>query len=145
MPSFNKVFLMGNVTRDPELRMTPKGSAVATLGLAVNRTWKDESGQEREEVLFVDVEAFGKQAETLVKYLKKGRPLFVEGRLRLDQWEDKQTKEKRQKMKVILESFQFLGGREDAPTAAPTGEQAPRRQAAAAPRAAADTEDEVPF
>src|SRR5438105_4273606 len=109
MPSLNKVLLMGNLTRDPELRVTPKGTPICQFGLAINRQFKMESGESREEVIFVDVEAWGKQGETIAKYCTKGRPLYVEGRLRLDQWEDKNTKEKRSRMKVVLEQFQFLG------------------------------------
>lgn len=109
MPSLNKVLLMGNLTRDPELRVTPKGTSICQFALAINRQFKMESGESREEVIFVDIEAWGKQGETIAKYLTKGRPLYVEGRLRLDQWEDKNTKEKRSRMKVVLEQFQFLG------------------------------------
>lgn len=110
MPGFNKVILIGNLTRDPELRYTPKGTAVARLGLAVNRSWRDTATNEmKEEVTFVDIDAWGKQAEVIAQYMKKGRPLFVEGRLKLDTWEDKNTKEKRSKMGVVLENFQFLG------------------------------------
>ena len=109
MPSLNKVLLMGNLTRDPELRVTPKGTPICQFSLAINRQFKMESGETREEVIYVDVEAWGKQGETIAKYVTKGRPLYVEGRLRLDQWEDKNTKEKRSRMKVVLEQFQFLG------------------------------------
>src|SRR5438552_11532195 len=109
MPSLNKVLLMGNLTRDPELRVTPKGTSICQFSLAINRQFKMESGETREEVIYVDVEAWGKQGETIAKYVTKGRPLYVEGRLRLDQWEDKNTKEKRSRMKVVLEQFQFLG------------------------------------
>jgi single-strand DNA-binding protein len=109
MPSLNKVLLMGNLTRDPELRVTPKGTPICQFSLAINRQFKMESGESREEVIFVDIEAWGKQGETIAKYMTKGRPLYVEGRLRLDQWEDKNTKEKKSKMKVVLEQFQFLG------------------------------------
>jgi single-strand DNA-binding protein len=109
MPSLNKVLLMGNLTRDPELRVTPKGTSICQFSLAINRQFKMESGESREEVIYVDVEAWGKQGETISKYCTKGRPLYVEGRLRLDQWEDKNTKEKRSRMKVVLEQFQFLG------------------------------------
>ena len=109
MPSLNKVFLMGNHTLDPELRVTPKGTPICQFGLAINRQFKMESGESREEVIFVDIEAWGKQGETIAKYCTKGRPLFVEGRLKLDQWEDKNTKEKRSRMRVVLEQFQFLG------------------------------------
>jgi len=108
--SYNKVLLMGNLTRDPELRYTPKGTAVAKIGLAVNRTWKSESGEQKEEVSFIDIDAFGRQAEVLAQYMKKGSPLFVEGRLKLDTWEDKNTKQKVSKLKVVLESFNFIGG-----------------------------------
>lgn len=109
MPSLNKVFIMGNLTRDPELRVTPKGTPICQFSLAINRKFKMESGETREEVIFVDVEAWGKQGEAIAKFVTKGRPLFVEGRLKLDQWEDKNTKEKRSKMKVVLEQFEFLG------------------------------------
>ncbi len=109
MANLNKVMLIGNLTRDPELRVTPKGTAICTFSLAVNRKFKDESGGEREEVTYVDIEAWGKAGENISKYCTKGRPLFVEGRLRLDQWEDKNTKEKRSRMKVVCENFQFLG------------------------------------
>ena len=102
MPSFNKVILIGNLTRDPELRYTPSGKAIAKLGLAVNRSWKTESGETRDETTFVDVDAFGRQAEVLGQYLRKGRPVMVEGRLKLDQWDDKQTGQKRSRLGVIL-------------------------------------------
>jgi single-strand DNA-binding protein len=108
MPSLNKVFLMGNLTRDPELRVTPKGTPVCQFTLAINRKFKVETGEFREEVIFVDVEAWGKQGEAIAKYVTKGNPLFVEGRLKMDQWEDKNTKEKRSKMKVVLEQFEFI-------------------------------------
>ncbi len=110
MANLNKVMLIGNLTRDPELRVTPKGTAICQFGLAVSRQFKDESGQNREETTFVDVEAWGRQGETISKYCTKGRPLFVEGRLKLDQWEDKASGQKRSKLKVVLENFQFLGG-----------------------------------
>ncbi len=135
MASFNRVILVGNLTRDPELRYTPKGVAIAKIGLAINRVYTTETGEKREEVTFVDVDAFGKQAETIGQYLKKGRPILVEGRLRLDQWDDKQTGQKRSKLGVVLESFKFLdsGNRGDG------GAEAPRRQAPAAAPAAAES------
>ncbi|MCF7689759.1 MAG: single-stranded DNA-binding protein [Cephaloticoccus sp.] len=111
MANFNKVYLIGNLTRDPELRVTPKGTAICQFGLAVNRQFKDESGAVRDETTFVDIEAWGRQGETISKYCTKGRPLFVEGRLKFDQWEDKTSGQKRSKLKVVLEGFQFLGGR----------------------------------
>jgi len=113
MANFNKVYLIGNLTRDPELRVTPKGTAICQFGLAVNRQFKDESGSVRDETTFVDIEAWGRQGETISKYCTKGRPLFVEGRLKFDQWEDKTSGQKRSKLKVVLEGFQFLGGRGD--------------------------------
>src|SRR3954465_13154023 len=94
MPSLNKVLLMGNLTRDPELRVTPKGTPICQFGLAINRQFKMESGESREEVIFVDIEAWGKQGETIAKYCTKGKPLYVEGRLRLPPGGDKKTKGK---------------------------------------------------
>ena len=149
MASFNKVIIAGNLTRDPELRYTPKGTAVAKIGLAVNRTWVGEDGQKKEEVNFIDVEAWGRQAEVIGQYMKKGRPLLVEGRLKLDTWEDKNTKQKQSKLKVVLESFSFIdSNRGDT-------EQAGRSALASRPAAAAPAEpvagdeppasDDVPF
>jgi single-strand DNA-binding protein len=149
MASFNRVILVGNLTRDPELRYTPKGTAVAQLGLAVNRQWKTDSGESKEEVTFVDIEAFGRQAEVIGQYLKKGRPLLIEGRLKYDTWDDKQTNQKRSKLKVVLESFQFLdsGRGEGAPAGAPparrpvaSGDSAPAAEPEAPP-----VDDDVPF
>jgi single-strand DNA-binding protein len=156
MANFNKVYLMGNLTRDPEMRVTPKGTAICQFGLAVSRSWKDESGQVREEATFVDIEAWGKQGETISKYCTKGRPLFVEGRLRFDQWEDKTSGQKRSKLKVVLENFQFIGGRGDGATAAaadPEAAPAAPADAPAAPRAAPrapaapkdNVDEDVPF
>jgi single-strand DNA-binding protein len=113
MANLNKVMLIGNLTRDPELRFTPKGAAICSFGLAVNRKFKDDSGAEREEVTYVDIEAWAKRGEAIAKHLSKGRAIFIEGRLKLDQWEDKNTKEKRSRIKVVLENFQFLGNRPD--------------------------------
>ena len=113
MPNYNKVILMGNLTRDPEVRYTSCGTAIAKLGIAVNRYWRNQEGQQQEETTFVDVDAFGKQAETIGQYLKKGRPIMVEGRLKLDQWDDKQTGQKRSKLGVTLENFQFLDSRNE--------------------------------
>ncbi len=113
MPNFNKVLLMGNLTRDPELRYTPSGTPVATFGLAVNRTWKDANGQPVNDTLFVDITAFSGLADTISRFCRKGSPLFVEGRLKLDTWEDKQTGQRRNKLSVIVENFQFVGPRQD--------------------------------
>ncbi len=111
MANFNKVILIGNLTRDPELRVTPSGTSICKFGLAVNRTYTTQDGEKREETTFVDIDAFGKPAEIISKYMAKGRPILVEGRLKLDQWEDKNTGEKRSRMGVVCENFQFLGGR----------------------------------
>jgi single-strand DNA-binding protein len=119
MASLNKVFLIGNLTRDPELRVTPKGTAICQFGLAVNRQYKDDSGQTRDETTFVDIEAWGKQGELVSKYLTKGSPAMVEGRLRLDQWEDKTSGQKRSRLKVVLDNVQFLG-RATAPGSGPS-------------------------
>lgn len=108
MSSFNKVILMGNLTRDPEMRYTTSGTAIANISLAVNRKWYNEARDLQEEVTFVTVDAFGKQAETIGQYFKKGNPIFLEGRLHQDQWVDKQTGEKRSRLKVVLQNFQFL-------------------------------------
>ena len=135
MASLNKVMLIGNLTRDPELRVTPKGTGICQFGLAISRSFKDESGQTREEATFVDVEAWGKQAEVIAKHCAKGRPLYVEGRLKLDTWEDKASGQKRSKLKVVLETFQFLGGREQGGGgvgSAPEGDTAPQGDAPAA-------------
>lgn len=114
MASFNKVILVGNVTRDIELRHTPGGTAVAEIGLAVNRTWYDKQADEkREEVTFVDVTLWGRTAEVATEYLSKGRPCLIEGRLQLDQWEDKETGQKRSKLKVVGESLQLLGAKQE--------------------------------
>src|SRR6266446_5074787 len=154
MANFNKVILAGNLTRDPELRYTPKGVAIAKFGLAINRTWKSETGETKEEVTFVDVDAFNRQAEVIGQYFKKGRPILMEGRLRLDQWDDKQTGQKRSKLGVVLESFSFLDSNraDNAGNPPPTG--AARLAASSAAAAPAETpevevpqheQDDVPF
>ncbi len=156
MANLNKVMLIGNLTRDPELRVTPKGTAICTFSLAVNRKFKDESGGEREEVTYIDIEAWGRAGENISKYCTKGRPLFVEGRLRLDQWEDKNTKEKRSRMKVVCENFQFLGGgrgeggEAGGNSGGSGGERrypspAPRSASSPAPAAQENLDEDVPF
>jgi single-strand DNA-binding protein len=112
MASYNKVMLIGNLTRDPEIKYTPKGTAIADIGLAVNRNYTTEGGEKREETTFIDVTLWGRVAEIVGEYCKKGRPLFVEGRLQLDTWEDKQSGQKRSKLKVVGENIQLLGSRE---------------------------------
>jgi single-strand DNA-binding protein len=147
MASFNKVILAGNLTRDPELRYTPKGTAVARITLAVNRTYTSgEGGEKKEEVSFVDVDVWGRQAEVISQYMKKGRPLLVEGRLKQDTWEDKNTKQKQSKLKVVLESFSFL----DSGNRGGDGASSARTPSAATPQAESpDAEppqdDDVPF
>lgn len=143
MANLNRVMLIGNLTRDPELRATPKGTAICSFSLAVNRRFKSETGEDREEVTYVDIEAWGKAGENIAKYCTKGRPLFVEGRLRLDQWEDKNTKEKRSRMKVVCENFQFLGGRDSAPESAARPAAAPAR--AAQQKFDEKLDEDVPF
>ena len=154
MASFNKVILVGNLTRDPELRYTPKGMAIAKVGLAVNRIWRNEAGETKEEVTFVDVDVFGRTAENVGQYMRKGRPILIEGRLRLDQWDDKQTGQKRSKLGVVAETVQFLGSPTGGSGTGGEGGEAPRRQApapSAAPAPEADSEggphegDDVPF
>ena len=113
MASLNKVMLIGNLTRDPEIRYTPKGTAVAELGLAVNRRYTADNGEKREEVTFVDVTLWGRTAELAGEYLRKGRPVYIEGRLQLDTWDDKQTGQKRSKLRIVGEEMQFLGGRDE--------------------------------
>src|SRR6266704_5458047 len=135
MASFNKVILLGNLTRDPEVRYTPKGSAVCDLGVAVNRVYTTDSGERREEATFVDVTLWGRTAEIAGEYLKKGRPVFIEGRLQLDSWDDKQTGQKRTRLRVVGESMQLLGGRPGGAGAAETtGEN---RQTSAPPKPSA--------
>lgn len=147
MASFNKLVLVGNLTRDPELRYTPKGAAIAKVSLAINHRWTNESGEKKEEVTFVDVDCFGRTAENVAHYMKKGRPMLVEGRLRLSQWDDKQTGEKKSRLGVVAESVQFLGGREDgSETRVVTTPATDRQKLADSPQADAPPEsDDVPF
>jgi single-strand DNA-binding protein len=148
MASYNKVMLLGNLTRDPEVKYTPKGSAVADIGLAVNRTYTTDGGEKREETTFVDVTMWGRQAEIAGEYLKKGRPLFVEGRLQLDTWDDKQTGQKRSKLRVVCENFQMLGSRDSGGEGGggggrPSGGSS--RPAKSAPAAEESADDDIPF
>ncbi len=146
MASYNRVMLMGNLTRDPEVRYTPKGTAVCTLGLAINERYTAQTGETREETVYVDIDVWGRQAETSGQYLSKGRPVFVEGRLRLDQWDDKETGQKRSRLKVVGQRIQFLGGprqgaefQEDAPS-----DRMPQGGAAAAGGSSAPDESSMP-
>lgn len=111
MANLNKVMLIGNVTRDPEIKYTPKGSAVTDLGIAVNRVFTPDGGEKREETTYVDVTLWGRQAEIAGEYCKKGRSIYIEGRLQLDSWEDKASGQKRSKLRVVGENFQLLGPR----------------------------------
>jgi single-strand DNA-binding protein len=136
MASFNRVLLLGNLTRDPQMKYLPNQTPVTEFGLACNRKFKAASGEMREEVTFVDCAAFGRTAEIINQYCTKGRPLFVEGRLKLDQWEDKNGGGKRSKLSVVVENVQLLGGRDGQGQGGPPGDSAPP-QASSAPRAAA--------
>ena len=152
MASFNKVILLGNLTRDPEVRYTPKGSAVCDLGIAINRQYTLDSGEKREEVTYVDVVLWSRLAEIAGEYLKKGRPIFIEGRLQLDTWDDKQSGQKRSKLRVIGETMQLLGrppgASGGAAEGAEGGKEARSTKPAPPPKAGAAAEpddDEIPF
>ena len=169
MPNLNKVMLMGNLTRDPEIKYTPKGTAIAAFGLAINRNYTLENGEKREEVTFIDAEAYARLAEIIGEYCKKGKPIYVEGRLKLDQWDDKASGQKRSKIKVVVETMQLLGSREGggggsggegggyeeadtyaAPQRPASSAPAPRRAPAPAPRPPSDPDldaapDDIPF
>ena len=135
---------MGNLTRDPEMKTTPKGTPVCQLGMAVNRTYKDPSGEQHEETTFVDIEAWGWQAETISKYVSKGRPLFVEGRLKLDTWENKEG-EKRSRMKVVMENFQFISQRGEGEGYSGDSVPEARPSSSAPSQKSEDIEEDVPF
>jgi len=168
MASFNKVILLGNLTRSPQLKYLPSQTAVVEFGLAMNRKFKTKDGADKEEVTFVDCTAFGKTGEVINQYFAKGKPIFVEGRLKYDQWEDKQGGGKRSKLTVVVENFQFVGGRDGQGDTGDgrhvdhsTSQDRPQRPAprapagkGPAPRPAVDppfgdeqqfTDDEVPF
>lgn len=150
MASFNKVILVGNLTRDPELRYTPKGTAVAKIGIAVNRVYTNDAGEKKEEVTFVDVDVWGRTAENVGQYMRKGRPILIEGRLKLDQWDDKQTGQKKSRLGVVADTVQFLGSPGGAEGGAPAAPRA-QRPAASAPAAepvegdGPPESDDVPF
>src|SRR5437667_1409773 len=136
MANYNKVILAGNLTRDPELRYTPKGTAIARITLAINRKWRTETGEMKEDVTFVDVDAFGKTAEIIGQYFKKGRPILMEGRLRYETWDDKQTNQKRSKLGVVMESFQFMDSQRPG-EGAPGSSAPPARSRPSAPASTA--------
>ena len=162
MANLNKVMLIGNLTRDPELRHTPKGTAVAEISLAINRIWNNDQGQKQEETTFVEVTLWGRQAELAQQYLTKGRPVYIEGRLSLDTWDDKETGKKRSKLKVIGETLQFLssgqqggqsgggnsqggGGYSQQASRTPEQRSSPPQGASAAPADDFQEEDDIPF
>jgi single-strand DNA-binding protein len=157
MASYNKVILMGNLTRDPEIKFLPSGTSVANFGIAMSERYTDrQSGEQKESVCFVDVEAWDRQAEVVGEYLKKGSPVFIEGALKYDSWEAEDGT-KRNRLKVRLIRFQFIGGRRDddemdggyadarpaaAPTQSESHQDAPAPEASSAPSA---TDDDIPF
>ena len=145
MPNLNKVQLMGNITRDPEVRYTPKGTAVTDISLAINRSYSGDDGQRHEETTFVDITFWGRQAEIIGEYMKKGRPLLVEGRLKLDQWEDKNTHQKQSKLKVVLESLSLIDSNRGEATGVPSAPPArPAPPPASAPASAPPvSEDDI--
>jgi len=172
MANLNKVMLIGNVTRDPEIRYTPKGTALVDLGLAVNRRYTAENGEKREETTFVEITFWGRTAEIAHEYLKKGRSVYVEGRLQLDSWDDKATGQKRSKLKIVGEEMQMLGSREGGsggggsrepssgeydeeprssrPASRPPQQQRPAGRPASAPKPPVDPDldvegDDIPF
>lgn len=137
----NIVIIKGNTTRDPELRYTPNGTAICSVGVAVNERWTDKSGEKQERVSFFDVEFWNKTAETVAQYFRKGKPILIQGKLRQDTWEDKQTGQKRSKVKIIADRFEFCGG--DKGEAAAPGEAPQHAPDHEAPQA--DASDDVPF
>lgn len=146
MANLNKVFLMGNLTRDPELRYTPSGLAVASFGIAVNRVWKTPEGEQKKDTCFVDASIFGKRAEVVSEYFSKGKPIFIEGRLQFRQWESKDG-QKRNNLSVVVENFEFIGARTTA-----SSEQRVRPKEAAIPAESSHEDivddvnnDEIPF
>jgi len=148
MASFNKVILMGNLVADPEVRVTPGGMSICKFTLAVNRQFTTKEGEQREEVAYVDVDAFGRSAEVISKYLNKGNPILVEGRLRQDKWENQQG-EKRSKLMVVCETFKFVGGRDDGGNSGggdyERSAPPPRQTKAAQQSDDQDVDEDVPF
>lgn len=156
MANLNKVMLIGNLTRDPEVRYTPSGKAVADISLAINRVWNNDQGQKQEETTFVDVTLWGRQAELAQQYLTKGRGVYIEGRLQMDSWDDKETGKKRTKLKVVGDNLQFLpdgrgsnGGGGAPPQqrsgGAPQQRSGPPQGGSAAPPDEFQEEDDIPF
>ena len=145
MASYNKVILIGNLTRDPELKYLPSGTAVANLGLAVNRNYTDrQSGEKKEEVCFVDVEAFGRTAEIINEYFQKGRPILIEGRLRHRSWETDDG-QRRSKHDVFVERFEFVGSRQDSAEGAAYSQPSSSGPTQTVSEEAPTTADDIPF
>ena len=160
MANLNKVMLIGNLTRDPELRHTPKGTAVSEISLAINRNWTNDQGQKQEETTFVEVTLWGRQAEIVQQYVTKGSPIYIEGRLQLDTWDDKDTGKKRSKLRVVGENLQLLGSkpggggggnsggyseRPQQSSAAPQQRSGPPQGASPAPADHFEEDDDIPF
>ena len=154
MANLNKVMLIGNLTRDPEVRYTPSGKAVADISLAINRVWNNDQGQKQEETTFVDVTLWGRQAELAQQYLTKGRGVYIEGRLQMDSWDDKETGKKRTKLKIVGDNLQFLpdgrgsaggGGAPQQRSSAPQQRSGSPQGASAAPPEEFQEEDDIPF
>ena len=155
MANLNKVMLIGNLTRDPEVKHTPKGTLVAEFGLAINRVWYNDQNQKQEETTFVEVTLWGRQAEVAQQYLAKGSQAFIEGRLQLDTWDDKTTGQKRSKMRVVGDMLQLLGSKGGSgggnssggqqSSAAPQQRSGPPQGASAAPAQDFQEDDDIPF
>ena len=153
MGNFNKVFLMGNLTRDIELRSTSGGQQVARIGLAINRYWTGQDGKKGEETTFVECEAWGRTGENMAKYLSKGKPVFIEGRLKLDQWQDKETGQNRSRLGVVVDSFQFIdskgggggGGGDEGGYSRPNVVTRPASQRPAPANDVPEHSDDIPF
>ena len=144
MANLNRVFLIGNLTRDPELRYIPSGSAVANFGLATNRVYTTQDGERREEVCFVEIVTWSKTAENCANYLSKGRPVFIEGRLQFDSWETEDG-QKRSKLRVVADRVQFLGGRREEGAPGASGAPGAPGSSGAEGMGGAEADDDIPF
>lgn len=144
MASLNKVMLIGNLTRDPEVRMMTSGRPVCNFGLAMNRSYKDSEGNRKEEVTFVDIECFGPRAEAVARFFTKGRPIFVEGRLKLDQWESKEG-EKRSALRVVLDNFEFVDSGKQESSSSESYQVEAKPSPTPPPSNDVDLDEDVPF
>jgi single-strand DNA-binding protein len=140
--SYNKVILMGNLTRDPESRALPSGANVVNFAVAVNRVWKDKEGNKKEDVSFIECDAFGYTADFIAKWFSKGKPILIDGRLRQDNWDDKETGKKRSQIKVVVESASFVGGKGDGGATKSADADAPEAEAASSEEV---NLDDIPF